>query len=108
MSAPPMENEQFQQVKIFIFYFDILQLLCCLQMPAVPPSYDQAMAGQGGQPYPPQGGVPYPPQAQPMYPPLPTEKGGVPPPAAGGQTTVVTQVQYVSAPRFGHRPVNMT
>ena len=76
-------------------------------MPAVPPSYDQAMAGQGG--------LPYPPQGQGIYPPLPAEKGGMPPPPAAGvppagapgTTTVVTQVQYVSAPRFGHRPVNM-
>ena len=76
-------------------------------MPAVPPSYDQAMS-TGGQ--------------APMYPPLPSEKGGPPPanyqsppPPAGypGQpppatTTVVTQVQYVQAPQFGYRPMKMT
>jgi len=89
MSAPPMENAQFQQ------------------MPAVPPSYDQAMS-TGGQ--------------APMYPPLPSEKGGPPPanyqsppPPAGypsqpppATTTVVTQVQYVQAPQFGYRPMKMT
>ena len=76
-------------------------------MPAVPPSYDQAMS-TGGQ--------------APMYPPLPSEKGGPPPanyqsppPPAGyptqpppATTTVVTQVQYVQAPQFGYRPMKMT
>ena len=76
-------------------------------MPAVPPSYDQAMS-TGGQ--------------APMYPPLPSEKGGPPPanyqspPPPGGYptqpppatTTVVTQVQYVQAPQFGYRPMKMT
>ena len=74
--------------------------------PAVPPSYEQAMASNP--PYPPQGGV---------YPQLPSEKGAPPPanysapPPAGyppqqpapGTTTVVTQVQYVQAPSFGYR-----
>ena len=88
-------------------------------MPAVPPSYDQAMSSGAGLPYPPQ-------QGQSMYPPLPQEKGGMPPahyqppagyPGAGapppagpppGQPTVITQVQYVQGPTFGYRPVKMT
>ena len=76
-------------------------------MPAVPPSYDQAMAAQPG---PAQYQAPG--AGQPMYPQLPTEKGGLAPPPAmppapGGGATVVTQVQYVQAPRFGYRPVKM-
>ena len=71
-------------------------------MPAAPPSYDQVVGAGGGG----------------MYPPLP-EKGG-PPPAAYippqsapysqqlPPAQVVTQVQYVQAPTFGYRPVNMT
>jgi len=112
MSAPPMERDQYQQA-----------------MPAVPPSYDAAMSGGSYPPQPPGGAYPpaptgypgagYPPGQGPpppgqMYPPLP-EKGGppgngpVPPPAMQPQppVQVVTQVQYVSGPSFGHRPVNM-
>jgi len=104
MSAPPMENNEFQQ------------------MPPVPPSYDQAMAAA------PPGQLPYPPVGpQNMYPPLPQEKGGVPPanyqpppppagypgaaPAPGpapNTTTVINQVRYVAGPSFGYRPVTMT
>ena len=74
-------------------------------MPAAPPSYDQVVGAGGG------GGG--------MYPQVP-EKGGPPPanyypppPAAYPQqppaaTQVVTQVQYVQAPSFGYRPLNMT
>lgn len=106
MSAPPMENEHFQQV--FVCRGDISRVTRqVLQAPpAVPPSYEQAMASNP--PYPPQGGV---------YPQLPSEKGAPPPanysapPPAGyppqqpapGTTTVVTQVQYVQAPSFGYR-----
>ena len=97
-------------------------------MPAVPPSYDQAVAGGAG------GNV----GGGGFYPQLPPQEKGVPPPAnygapppAGvpppnaGTTTVVTQVmeiilspcdphyvipqvQYVQAPSFGYRPVKMT
>jgi len=104
MSAPPMEHDQFQQA-----------------MPAVPPSYDAAMSGQAYPP-PPSGypGAVYPP-GQPgppgqMYPPLPEKSVGPPPPQAmqyppqammQPPVQVVTQVQYVTGPSFGHRPVTM-
>ena len=86
------------------------------QMPAVPPSYDQAVAGGAG------GNV----GGGGFYPQLPPQEKGAPPPSnysapppAGypgaqvpppnaGTTTVVTQVQYVQAPSFGYRPVKMT
>jgi len=90
-SAPPMEQEQLQQ-----------------GMPAVPPSYADAMAAG---PAPPSGWAAPPPPATGLYPPL--EKGGVPPPGpppvgqAGQPVQVVTQVQYVQGPTFGHRPVKM-
>eukprot|EP00092_Neocalanus_flemingeri_P021625 GFUD01023455.1.p1 GENE.GFUD01023455.1~~GFUD01023455.1.p1 ORF type:complete len:183 (+),score=58.91 GFUD01023455.1:343-891(+) len=115
MSAPPMEHAQYQQA-----------------MPAVPPSYDAAMSGQGyppapGQGYPPAPGQGYPPPAPAgypgqgyppgqgppgqMYPPLPEKAGGPggppPPQAMQPPVQVVTQVQYVSGPSFGHRPVTM-
>ena len=73
-------------------------------MPAAPPSYEQVVGGgglypqvpeKGGPPpanYNPPGAVPYPQQ---QHVPAPT-------------TQVITQVQYVQAPSFGHRPVNMT
>jgi len=115
MSAPPMDP--YQQ-----------------GMPPVPPSYDAAMsiappAGYPGSGYPP--GQPGPPGQ--VYPPLPEKSGGPPPPQAmqyqpqGGMqyqqgmmqpppqgmmqpqppVQVVTQVQYVAGPSFGHRPVTM-
>merc|ERR1719318_2395144 len=83
MSAPPMEQAQFQQA-----------------MPAVPPSYDAAMSS---------GGYPPGPPGQ-MYPPLPEKAGGPPPPQAmqpQPPVQVVTQVQYVQGPSFGHRAVTM-
>ena len=95
-------------------------------MPAVPPSYDQAVAGGAG------GNV----GGGGFYPQLPPQEKGAPPPANyapppsgvpppnAGTTTVVTQVsyrhlftftdyvfpqvQYVQAPSFGYRPVKMT
>ena len=84
-------------------------------MPAVPPSYDAAMSGQSYPPppagYPGQG--PSPPGQ--MYPPLPEKAGGPPmptpqamqPPPPQPPVQVVTQVQYVAGPSFGHRPVTM-
>merc|ERR1712133_322418 len=91
MSAPPMEPDKFQQT-----------------MPAVPPSYDAAMGYQG--PPPPAGYPQGPSGGSQMYPPLP-EKGGAPPPPQAMQpqppVQVVTQVQYVQGPSFGHRAVTM-
>jgi len=77
------------------------------QMPAAPPSYDQVVGADGG-------GI----GGGGMYPPIP-EKGGPPPaayvppqaapyPQQPPPAQVVTQVQYVQAPSFGYRPVNMT
>ena len=72
-------------------------------MPVAPPSYEQVVGGgglypqvpeKGGPPpadYNPPGDVPYPQQQH-----VPTT------------TQVITQVQYVQAPSFGYRPVNMT
>lgn len=99
MSAPPMEHNQYQQA-----------------MPAVPPSYDAAMSS-GGYPTqgpPPPAGYPPGPPGQ-MYPPLPEKAGGPPPPQAMQHqpmqpqppVQVVTQVQYVQGPSFGHRAVTM-
>lgn len=93
MSAPPMEHGAYQQ-----------------GMPAAPPSYDASMAaGPGGG----AGGFQAPPPAQ-MYPGLPGKEGappGPPPPASypapQPPVQVVTQVQYVTAPNFGYRPVTM-
>jgi len=65
-------------------------------MPAAPPSYNDTMAGSAG-------GFARPPQ-QPVYPALPEQKG-VPPGA--GPTVVQQTVQYVQAPTFGHRAVQM-
>jgi len=98
MSAPPIEQyqDQYQQ-----------------GAPAVPPSYDAVISG-GTYP-PPQGPPPpgqmYPPPGQ-MYPPPPEKfgppgSGGFAPPPAMQPQQVVTQVQYVSGPSFGHRPVTM-
>ena len=93
-----MENEHFQQVFVCRGDNSLVTRQVLQAPPAVPPSYEQAMASNP--PYPPQGGV---------YPQLPSEKGA-PPPAgsppqqpAPGTTTVVTQVQYVQAPSFGYR-----
>jgi len=71
-----------------------------------PPSYDQSMAHGGpAGPFVVPGGAP---PAGGMYPPLPPENKMMgPPPAQQPHTTVVTQVQYVTAPVFGHRPVTM-
>ena len=75
-----------------------------LQMPAAPPSYDQAVGGGGLYPQVPEkgglGGPPGPPAAN-YHPP---NSGPYP----QQPTQVVTQVQYVQAPTFGYRPVNMT
>merc|ERR1711981_453621 len=85
--------------------------------PAYPPSNDAAMSGQVGAPVyvdskaGPVGPVTqqpqYPPQ-QPQYPPqYPPQQPGhpmqYPPPPQ-----VVTQVQYVTAPSYGHSPVTIT
>jgi len=94
-----MEHNQYQQA-----------------MPAVPPSYDAAMSS-GGYPTqgpPPPAGYPPGPPGQ-MYPPLPEKAGGPPPPQAMQHQAmqpqppvqVVTQVQYVQGPSFGHRAVTM-
>ena len=101
-----MENEHFQQVFVCRGDNSLVTRQVLQAPPAVPPSYEQAMASNP--PYPPQGGV---------SPQLPSEKGAPPPanysapPPAGypaqqpapGTTTVVTQVQYVQAPSFGYR-----
>jgi len=91
MSAPPMDQAQFQQ-----------------GMPAAPPSYDASMAASGA------GGFAPPPPPGQMYPGLPGKEGAPPPPASypppqqpQGPVQVVTQVQYVAAPSFGYRPVTM-
>jgi len=83
-SAPPMDYNQMQQ-----------------GMPAAPPSYNESVAAGPG----PAGGFAAPPPGAPMYPPLQPQQKGVPP--AQPPVQVVTQVQYVQAPSFGFRPVNM-
>lgn len=78
------------------------------QPPEAPPSYDQSMAAGGpGGFQPPPGAAMYPPPPGPMYPPLPSDKSAAPNVVAPPAPVVVTQVQYVTAPNFGHRPVNM-
>ena len=75
-----------------------------LQMPAAPPSYDQAVGGGGLYPQVPEkGGLGGPPG-----PPGPPAANYHPPNYPQQPTQVVTQVQYVQAPTFGYRPVNMT
>ena len=74
-------------------------------MPAAPPSYEQVVGGGGLYPQVPEKGGPPPANYNPP--------GAVPSPYPQQQhvpatTQVITQVQYVQAPSFGHRAVNMT
>jgi len=76
-------------------------------MPAAPPSYSDAVGGghAGGfaapPSQPPQGG-------QPMYPPLPPQQKGVPVLPPQQQPVRIQQtIQYVQAPSFGHRPLQI-
>jgi len=123
-SAPPMEHENFQQANRMPEAppsYEQAQNDGIIGYPASggPPIAPYPPNAGAPAPYPPNAGgpVPYPPNAA-MYPPLPTEMKGAPPPgvvpgpappmnAAGGTTTVITQVNYVQAPNFGHRPVTM-
>ena len=77
------------------------------QMPAAPPSYDQVVGGGGLYPQVPEKGGPPPANYNPpgAVPPAYPQQHHVPMPP---NTQVITQVQYVQAPVFGHRPVNMT
>lgn len=89
-SAPPMQQAQYQQ-----------------GMPEAPPSYEQSIGpGAGGGFMPPHQqqkmGIPPPANyGQPMQPPGVPMQPGVP-------VQQIVQVQYVQAPNFGYRPVNMT
>ena len=76
-------------------------------MPAAPPSYDQVVGGGGLYPQVPEKGGPPPANYNPpgAVPPAYPQQQHVP---MAATTQVITQVQYVQAPSFGHRPVNMT